>query len=578
MKLQWQKAWLVVCLCWPFVFGATVEEFRESLIIRPLQDGKLASHFAFTTLLKGASPRDPSTLGQEDTSQHHTLFPLTLGQLLREYAVTELHLTLNAGKWNYDRWGYPDEAGVGTGAELWAWMGDSATHNVDERWKGLRNALSGLFCASLGSIDEQRTTSPTLTFRPEGSLPKWEREHLLRHGSLPSEHVCTENLTPFLKLLPCKSFTGIAHLLNPHRVFDADWHGLGIHVRYLENQGVEVRLSFQTVTDPVRHPGGKRDWSLRSVFDRSIDRSCPVARTSEVLVELPAQESVIVSPDPTVVRSGYATFDVSNVSEPLDIGMHWPQEAQFEYPVESSLVPLTHVSVQRTLKGSTQSRGRLSVSVTNNLPITIQASYLESMPWLLQFYLHSLEVHSNGVSRGMFCLSFQSTQMPYVLGQTLMQRSDDLVSIVSYTPPVPHSRPTLLQALLTLPAQSTVHLSMDVIKPFLRYTEHPPDAQRGWDLPPAVIIPLVPVNSSSLDDSTLEARGVIGRRNRHPHRVYTSILLVDLATPDFSMPYNVIIMSCTLIALIFGSVFNLLTRKFSILRVSGEKPPTVRPE
>ena len=35
-----------------------------------------------------------------------------------------MHLTLNAGKWNYNLSGYPDEPGVGTGAELWAWMGD----------------------------------------------------------------------------------------------------------------------------------------------------------------------------------------------------------------------------------------------------------------------------------------------------------------------------------------------------------------------------------------------------------------------------------------------------------------------
>lgn len=60
------------------------------------------------------------------SAQHYTIFPLALGQILREYAVTELHLTLNAGNWNYDRWGYPDEPGVGTGAELWAWMGDGA--------------------------------------------------------------------------------------------------------------------------------------------------------------------------------------------------------------------------------------------------------------------------------------------------------------------------------------------------------------------------------------------------------------------------------------------------------------------
>ena len=67
-----------------------------------------------------------------------------------------------------------------------------------------------------------------------------------------------------------------------------------------------------------------------------------------------------------------------------------------------SSIPLTHISVRRTLKGSSQSRGRLAVSITNNMPISIQTSYLESMPWLLQFYLHSLQVHLNGVSRGEF--------------------------------------------------------------------------------------------------------------------------------------------------------------------------------
>jgi len=60
-------------------------------------------------------------------AQHYTVFPLALGQILREYGVTELHLTLNSGNWNYDRWGYPEEKGVGTGAELWAWMGEDRT-------------------------------------------------------------------------------------------------------------------------------------------------------------------------------------------------------------------------------------------------------------------------------------------------------------------------------------------------------------------------------------------------------------------------------------------------------------------
>jgi GPI-anchor transamidase subunit T len=45
----------------------------------------------------------------------------------------------------------------------------------------------------------------------------------------------------------------------------------------------------------------------------------------------------------------------------------------------------------------------------------------------------------------------------------------------------------------------------------------------------------------------------------------TTSLLLSLPTPDFSMPYNVIILSSTVFALAFGSVFNLLVRRFVAL-------------
>ncbi|KAI0345537.1 Gpi16 subunit GPI transamidase component [Trametopsis cervina] len=519
------------------------ESFQEQLTLRPHRDGTVLGHFAFTTVLKGATPRLPQDQNNEDYAQHYTLFPLALGQVLREYAVTELHLSLNAGKWNYENWGYPEEDGVGTGAELWAWMSEGPISTVDERWRGLRSNLAGLFCASLSSMDEQRTTSPSLTFRPEGDLPGTPSQYQLRHGALPSENVCTENLTPFLKLLPCKSRSGIASLLNPHRLFDADWHGLGVHVRYLEDVGIEVRLSFQAVFNPVRHAADKRrDWSLRTIFDRVIDKACPVARRSEIRLVSPAEDSIDLTPDPSSRGAAFVSYNVNDASEPLDIAMRWPAESHFEYPILPNPSPLTQISVQRTLKGTEQSQGQLSVAIVNHLDSSIKASYLETMPWLLQFHLHSIRAKWNGETR------------------------DDLISIVSYTPPVPHARPTLLQAVLELPPNGTMHLTIDVTKPFLRYTEHPPDAQRGWDLPPAVFIPLVPLNESVRAASADNTIRPAARRFR---RIYTPVLLVDLATPDFSMPYNVIIMTCTLIALIFGSIFNLLTRKTIVVAVPG---------
>ena len=49
--------------------AASHEQFQESLIIRPLRDGKLSSQFSFVTLVKDATPRNPETLGLEDDGE-----------------------------------------------------------------------------------------------------------------------------------------------------------------------------------------------------------------------------------------------------------------------------------------------------------------------------------------------------------------------------------------------------------------------------------------------------------------------------------------------------------------------------
>ena len=43
-------------------------------------------------------------------------------------------------------------------------------------------------------------------------------------------------------------------------------------------------------------------------------------------------------------------------------------------------------------------------------------------------------------------------------------------------------------------------------------------------------------------------------------QIYCENLLVPLATPDFSMPYNVITFTMTVFALYFGSLLNALRR------------------
>jgi hypothetical protein len=63
-------------------------------------------------------------------------------------------------------------------------------------------------CASLGDLHTLHTTSPTRACRPFPPTSDLLRlptphKHSLRHATLPAKHICTKNLTPFLKLPPC---------------------------------------------------------------------------------------------------------------------------------------------------------------------------------------------------------------------------------------------------------------------------------------------------------------------------------------------------------------------------------------
>jgi phosphatidylinositol glycan class T len=104
---------------------------------------------------------------------------------------------------------------------------------------------------------------------------------------------------------------------------------------------------------------------------------------------------------------------------------------------------------------------------------------------------------------------------------------------------------------------------MGVDKRFLKYTEHPPDAQRGWDLPGAIFTLHPHANTT----------GSEMRQYMH-----TRPLLLDVATPDFSMPYNVIIMSSTLLTLLFGNVLNMLVREFKVVDMTPTREEDEEPE
>ena len=507
------------------------EEYNEDLTLRDLPDGKLLGHFEFTTRVRANTKPNASFLD-------YGLYPKAIGEVLQSYNVREMHLSFTQGRWNYEEWGYPPTLSAGTGVELWAWMKDS--ENVDKHWKALTNTLSGLFCASLNFIDETITTEPRLSFRTRGDEDVAGQQ--LRYGSLPHENVCTENLTPWIKLLPCKAKSGISVLLNPHRIYNSNFHSMAIHAESVciddecTQRELELTQTVTSVMDPVRDTS-RRDWSLESVFDRQLKNACPIAKESKILIDLEnAGDSYELKPAPINQENKVAIYHLSKhlQQEPLDIRMSWQQNS-FLYPLEP-IQPMIYA--ERYFTGYGQERGGLKITIHNRNKISaMPVIYYDSIPWYLKLYLHTLKVD--------------------IINDDSLN-STDIIQQMYYQPAIDRGRPTTLECELLLPADSVITLSMDFEKVFLKYTEHRPDANRGFDVGSAVITAWIP-----------EEHGLV--LSGEPQRIYTDTLLVSLPTPDFSMPYNVITLTCTVIALFFGSLFNLLIRNFCILSPTGIK-------
>lgn len=67
-------------------------------------------------------------------------------------------------------------------------------------WDKASNTLSGVLCSSINLVDHASLMSPIGGDR-ESSTEATNNE--LRRAFLPHESLCTENITPWLELLPC---------------------------------------------------------------------------------------------------------------------------------------------------------------------------------------------------------------------------------------------------------------------------------------------------------------------------------------------------------------------------------------
>lgn len=179
--------------------------------------------------------------------------------------------------------------------------------------------------------------------------------------------------------------------------------------------------------------------------------------------------------------------------------------------------------------------GIFKITITNNSPGSQSATYSEIWPWWVKGWISELEVKVKSNDNGNGTPDESANKQ-------------ELITNLSYhpsTPPKPTT--TTLHLSLLLPADSTIVLTIPFTKLMLKYTEHRPDAERGREISSGIL--------TLLNDDHDVDKG-------YRKRIYTPRLLLDVPTPDFSMPYNVIIMSSTVMAVFFGLMHGSLTRSW----------------
>ncbi|CAD5123745.1 DgyrCDS12063 [Dimorphilus gyrociliatus] len=446
---------------------------NEELFIQPLPTGHVYNHFQFTTTLD-------AELSDNSAFQHVRLFPKALAEIISAYKIQELHLSLSHGLWRHEKWGYPLRPAP-PGAELAVWFEDGVK-NVDQQWKSFRNVLAGMFCASLNFMDTKSTAIPKFSFRPYGVTSAFYDRHIvsqsknLRYSALPRETVCTENLTPWKKLLPCGDKFGLGTLLNARKLYDSHYHSLSVDFRPIcRNESclstsLELTFSLAVVFNIVDH-GNRPDWSLRDMFSHSLRSTCPLSSSSKLIVDVSQNKTLEyffnLSPAPSSYFTKnighetfkYAVYDLKNHLQNNNI---LNVLAKYNRKIFRKKTTSPTLVVQTYQTGYGEERGGVTTVIHNNGDKDRIIVFLQIIPWYLRVYFHTLTYRTYWDSN--------------LLGNSSRIRPLKQV----FTPGKDRSKVCSIEAVLQLPPNTITKIHFELERVLLRWTEYPPDAHHGF--------------------------------------------------------------------------------------------------
>lgn len=516
--------------------------FKEQLDITPLPRNNLLLTFDFYSISEEFSS------GNIEDHTHYKAFPRSIANILKSTGTKDLHLRFGQGWWDSEEWGQLPDGGFksgGVGVEVWAVIEAKNKEESFDKWINLVNSLSGLFCASLNFIDSSKTTYPNQAFKPERNITVFDESNnlFLLRAALPAEPVCTENLTPFLKFLPTRGKAGISSLLDGHRLFESQWHKMSIDFENVCSENtchytmdqridmvVDINRTKRRLINQIPKPTHGND--LRCDPSKTHDdfQCFPLGESAEINILLSQifgrkiKGGNLISENPSSVcvhateswniylKTGENHFGTDTNCFDLNEEEY---DVFFQTTNSTDIVPIKQapIFVSRSFTGNGQDKGGSRTVFRNPLDEPIKLIYFESLPWFMRIYLHTVEIEG--------------------------AKSLDVLKSIYYLPEIDRKRPTQLEFKIELPPNSNIVLSYSFEKSLLLYAEYPPDANHGFSVEPGVVFVNEPLSYS----------------------LRTSSALLTLPTPDFSMPYNVIILSSTVMALAFGTMFNLLVKR-----------------
>ncbi|CAH8445613.1 unnamed protein product [Schistosoma rodhaini] len=539
-----------------FSASAYCENFDEELLIKDLGHGYTAFHFNFAA----------TTSESVFHSKHYNILPKSIIQIFEKYNVDEFHLSISRGIWD-ERWGSNFVSVSPSGAELWAWFGNQ-TISVDQSWFKLTHALSGLFCASLNRLStSEHFASPIHSYKRFG-VPKFSKvSGEVRYSQLPGEALCSENLTPWTKYLPCKSFFGLGSLLRPTSLFKSNYNTMTIGIRRVcldlkcHIIGLEIMETLTVVFDrSLLFAKRTSPWSIRSILGSEFKGFCDAANSSRVFIltsyedmNLPLDNKLNVDCSDNRVLATYSTKDLSASFTSFPFKTDGKESSSQHSPI---------VSATKHITGSGSVRGGVKAFLTSRANFNLEIVYFDLIPWYTQVFFSSLKIYSLD----------PKTQNKTVITPRWL----------AVKPSLARKRMGSIELVITLPALNQLIITYVFRKVLQRWNEYPPDANHGFFLPAATVSYVL--NSEQIDYLNKTKHAAFHNLNlpnwassysqffNTTHsapqdgfvRLHTPVSLVTMPTPDFSMPFNVLCLVCSVVAVVFGSVHKATTTVFNV--------------